>query len=48
MIKWEDLFEERLNIQKKEGIASVKWCCLVAKLFLTLCNTMDCSPPGSL
>ena len=47
MIKWEDLFEERLNIQKKEGIASVKWC-LVAKLFLTLCNTMDCSPPGSL
>ena len=44
MIKWEDLFEERLNIQKKEGIASAKF----AKLFLTLCNTMDCSPPGSL
>ena len=22
-------------------------CCLVAKLCLTLCNPMDCSPPGS-
>ena len=23
-------------------------CCLVAKLCLTLCDPMDCSPPGSL
>ena len=22
-------------------------CCLVAKSYLTLCNSMDCSPPGS-
>ena len=22
-------------------------CCLVAKLYLTFCNNMDCSPPGS-
>ena len=22
-------------------------CCLVSKLCLTLCNPMDCSPPGS-
>ena len=22
-------------------------CCLVTKLCLTLCNPMDCSPPGS-
>ena len=28
---------------------TVKWkiCCLVAKSCLTLCNPMDCSPPGS-
>ena len=24
-----------------------KYCCLVAKSCLTLCNPMDCSPPGS-
>ena len=23
------------------------YCCLVAKSCLTLCNPMDCSPPGS-
>ena len=23
------------------------YCCLVAKLCLTLCDPMDCSPPGS-
>ena len=23
-------------------------CCLVAKLCLTFCDRMDCSPPGSL
>ena len=23
------------------------YCCLVAKLCLTLCDSMDCSPPGS-
>ena len=23
------------------------WCCSVAKSCLTLCNPMDCSPPGS-
>ena len=23
------------------------FCCLVAKLYLTLCNPMDCSPPDS-
>ena len=22
-------------------------CCLVAQLYLTLCDTVDCSPPGS-
>ena len=22
------------------------WCCLVAQLCPTLCNPMDCSPPG--
>ena len=22
-------------------------CCLVTQLYLTLCNLMDCSPPGS-
>ena len=32
----------------KLGITSTgKECCLVAKLRLTLCNPMDCSPPGS-
>ena len=25
----------------------VLMCCLVSQLCLTLCNTMDCSPPGS-
>ena len=26
---------------------SLQSCCLVAQLCLTLCNPMDCSPPGS-
>ena len=27
--------------------ANILLCCLVTKLCLILCNTMDCSPPGS-
>ena len=25
----------------------ISWCCLITKLCLTLCDPIDCSPPGS-
>ena len=33
--------------RSKFRIAISTCCCLVAKLCLTLCDLMDCSPPGS-
>ena len=33
------------NMSDTEG--SIQWACSVAQLCLTLCNPMDCSPPGS-
>ena len=51
IINW--LFDIHLNdsqllqIQYHSGISPRICCCLVPKLCPTVCNPMDCSPPGS-
>ena len=35
------------NNQKEKRLLLCCGCCLVAKSCLTLCDPMDCSPPGS-
>ena len=35
------------NREKRKPFSFLRCCCLVAQLCPTLCNPMDCSPPGS-
>ena len=42
--------QAKLWVASQEGNSTLRalhWCCLIAQLCPTLCNPMDCSPPGS-
>ena len=41
------IFKQVLKVTVRHPDASTRSCCLVAQSCLTLCNPMDCSPPGS-
>ena len=44
-LEYLDNYFERIDYEKKNR--EVYMCVLVTQLCLTLCNSMDCSPPGS-